>query len=921
MLPDEPDRQALSLVNKLPEGARITSTDPLTGSARVTMPDGTRIRLERPLSVEEEAQRFITARLGDFAGKLNMSHMPNIDVMADPDGVKASLLQVADDNKGLIEAARRGVITRENLIGIAQGMAVNGNVVQQVLSRDFGKNAPSPELMLAARMMQEHMLGMLHILGDKIGNRAASADEIIQWQKLKQIFTQFRVQLSGATAEWGRTGIALSTPVGMPDVMANHVAGLLKQGNPDMEAEARAVAAAMSPSGVSLVLNGYALMPVWRRWLQVVPQEIGIKLFINGLLSSPGTFFKIAGGNLTNLIAHQVDLTAAGFARQGAALAAYNGRWISDEEGVRLFDAYAHLHGIVNGFADAARVGGLVMRTGKGLDQLAGGRALETGPRKSFQTIFPETQDNPNSYFAQLVRGVDLLIELPGRGIGGNDAFYQTLGARGYAVMMALKEARMRALAGTLDIGDITAFVQDKLLNQTPEFRQAYEDYAHRITFQRPWPQADFGKPPFAGEAFQKFLNAAPILRIVFPFMRTATDIFKQAIGERTGAGLLFSNLRNQIAGGGMQRDLALTRIALGWGAVMTAAWLAAHDRISGSYPASRSERAVWDAEGRTPGSWRWTNPFTGKEHWTSFMAMEPFATLLVLGADLVDLNKRIATLHDTDKVADLMSKSEKVAGQLLAATVENFSNKSTMQGAANLAELWHDPAGAGLKYLKKTGASMQPFSGFTHFMRNIQDPYLRQAQTMMEEIRNHLPTIPGVDGSKTLAPALDIFGEPRERAGGDGFDALSPLPSSLSKKDEVTDEIDHVMTQTGTVPIGMPSDRITATSDGKGTLDGSGLKLSPREYNEYVSYARNGPLYNGGMSNLREKLAGEFKTEAYKRMTPAERSAHISVLVNAGDAAGRAMLIARNQEFAARLKEYSMSVERIKHTLPGSAQ
>ncbi len=112
----------------------------------------------------------------------------------------------------------------------------------------------------------------------------------------------------------------------------------------------------------------------------------------------------------------------------------------------------------------------------------------------------------------------------------------------------------------------------EMMQNPSPEIQQAGEAWAHRMTFQTPWPEGG------VGEAFQNVLNKAPALRFIFPFMRTATNIFKQSLVERTPLAIFSAQLRNQIAAGGFEGDLAKARIATGTAIGSMFAWMAIHE-------------------------------------------------------------------------------------------------------------------------------------------------------------------------------------------------------------------------------------------------------------------------------------------------------------------------------------------------------
>lgn len=861
--------------------------------------------------VQQTAQRFLTANIGDFPPeRLNMTHMPNVDTMSSPDGVKAAILQIADDNAGAIEEARGGTVSDEQIRGLAQDLAVNADVVKQTLTREFGDPVKRPAIALAARMVEQHQLGTLLGLADSVENGSATSEEIIAFQRQAQVVVQGRTQLAGVGAESGRLQRVFGLPVGLPPEVMDHIAGVLKQNNPDQQAVAAAIKLAGTPSGIANIVNGTNLAGR----LGAAGRGLLTRIFINGVLSGPPTWAKIFLGNTFNQATNQFDLFSAGIGRNVYGLAARLGNFPSSAEGVQMSDAYAHMHGVISGGADALRVAGRVLKTGVSMDSIMRFDPAEVAGVKNvdpklgvLQSTLPEIRD---SYLGSIARGVDVAIDAPGsRIIGSIDDFTKTLGYRGYLTMMQLKELRARLTAGTLKSGDAEEVMQKLMTDPSPEMQQAAEAWAHRMTFQTPFPE---GGP---GEAFSNFINQkVPALRFIFPFMRTATNIFKQSIGERSLLGLFSARIRSQIAQGGFEGDLAKARMATGTAIGGMLGWMAIHDRITGDAPKDAKERMEWQLDGRTPYSVRITDPLSGKDTWRSYAWFEPMATVAGAVADIVKLQSYI---HRDDEVDTMMPHDQMLddaISHVMASVIQNTGNKTFMQGAAGFSEMYNDPQRAFGMWADQMGASMVPYSGATKFVRNMQDPYMRQAFTLIDKIKDDLPTIMGVKGSQTLPARLDVFGEPRMHNGGNSIlGPLNPLPGSPSKKDDVTDEIQSVMEQTRTVPITMPSKLLSVLGNGRGLQDGQGMRLTPQEYNDYVRMSRADPVFNNGTMTFRDKLSQTIASPTYQAATPAERHDLLQNVQNQADRIGRERLFKENPDFAERMTAWTAEKNRLK--------
>lgn len=852
--------------------------------------------------VQEQAQRFVTANLPE-ASKLNMSHMPNLDVMSSPDGVKAAIAQVADDNRGAITAARRGTISDEQLTGLAQDLALNSDVVKQVMAREFGTTVQSPELMLAARMVEQQQAGTLFALADRIASGASSPQEDIDFERAMQQYAAYRVQLSGAQAEWGRAGRGLQIPTGLDPAVADHIADVIKRNNPDRAATAAAIKLAGTPQGIANIVSGMGNLSLRQR-IGAAGWGLLQRVFVNGILSGPGTWTRIFLGNNLNVVVNQGDLFVAGLYHELAGFAARVGRFPTPQEGVTFNDAIAHMHGVLSGFSDAFRVAGRVMKTGQSMDAVMGqraGEALSNAGRMQTGQIVPEIN---GTVFGSVMHAIDTAIDVPGsRIIAGIDDFTKTLGYRAWVQMKALKEVSAQAAAGTLRPGDPEAIVQKMMGNTDPALQQEAEMWAHRMTFQTP-----FGP---MGQTVQKAINAVPGARFIFPFMRTATNIFKQSIIERTPLAFLSARIRSEVAAGGASRDIALARVTTGTLYASMLAHMATHDRLTGAAPKDPKERLAWEADGRTPYSIRITNPITGKDTWHSYVNWEPLASIAGLVADVVKLHSYIAGYDDGPSMMPQEDHLSDAAQHIVGSIIANTGDKTFMQGAAQFSEMYNDPQRAFSMWSDQMAANLQPFSGLTKFARNEQDPYLRQAFTLTDKVRNQLPTIPGVNGSKTLMPRLDVFGEPRVTSTGNSIlGPLSPLPSSPAKDDIVSHELKSIMEQTKQVPIGMPTSRLAFLGAERGMQEGTGMKLTSEEYYEYVRYARAGPIFNGGTQTFREKLVQTIQSPVYQEASATDRVNLLSTIARQADHAAAGRLYRDNTEFRVRIQQWKAQAD-----------
>jgi hypothetical protein len=839
------------------------------------------------------------ASTADFADRMNLTHLPNVTHLDTPDSVKAAILQVADDNKGAIEEARRGQISDQQMLGLAQDVAANTDVVQTVLSREVGTNFQSPEVLGAARIVWANVASDAQLAAEPIVNGTATSQDLINFAQKSDLLVQFQQQLQGGQAEAGRTLRTAALPMAgtLPPEVAGHVASVLRATDTSIEQKAAALKLATTPVGIANILSGSLPSRVYQ-----ASRSMLTRIFVNGVLSGPPTWAKIFIGNNYNLAQNTADIFAGGLVGNIRGLAARIGRYPTSDEGAQIADAYTFAHGVISGTTDALRLAGRTIKTGVSLDGILKFDPSEVGGIRNVnpqlgttQSILPEIQ---GTYFGSIAKVVDAIVDAPGsRAVGSVDEFTKTMGARGYRTMMVMREIRSRMLDGTLKPGDEGVIAKDMFENPSPELLQAEEDYAHRMTFQSPFPE---GGP---GQAFSNLITKdIPALKFIFPFMRTATNIFKQSIVERTPLAMLSSRLRNQLSAGGFEADVAMGRIATGTAIGSMLAWMAVHDQITGDAPKDPKERAVWAADGRQPYAVKVPDG-QGGNVWKSYAWFEPIASIAGVVADSANVWSRINQDQEIDTLKDHESMYGDMIGHIMGAIITNTANKTFMTGAAKFSEMFSDPEKGFQMWAQDAGVSMVPYSKAIEFTRNVSDPYLREAWSLHDKIMNDLP-----GKSTSLGIARDLFGNPRMN--GAPMGRMSPFPSVPDGKDDVTDELRSIMDQTHTVPITMPSRQVSMGmgGPGKGILGGSGMPLTSQEYGELVEKSRSDKIFDNGTLNLHDKLAEIMQTPTYQNSTPAERSAFIAKYANTADAIGRARLYKENSDFRERLTAYADS-------------
>jgi hypothetical protein len=812
--------------------------------------------------VSSDAFGMERASLGDF--DLDKSYQPNFDTMATTDDVKAIIARQAQLNAPKITEARRGKITDEQLKGLAGDLDVAEDVVRAVMERESG-GVLNPETILAARQVLISSAMRLKELGAKIAKSEASDMEKVQFARQVQFHNEYQAQFMGARAEAGRSLNAFKIPVGGDAMQIARIKEII-DGAGNIEALAKAINRADSVSGVTKVAKPGIFLRSYKASQGFVNQ-----VFVNGILSGPPT-------HLVNTIGNSL-FQAMNIAE--IAMAARLGKFLGPGEHVEVGEALATIHGSLSAYRDAMRLAGRALKEGKTLDDMV--RYDPGAPAGGVTGQLPELD---KGYLGSVIRGIETGIGLPTRLLGAEDDFFKTIAYRGYMERQTLLHVQEQIASGKATLENAAQVAREFMENPTPEIQAAAEDWARQMTFQSPLGPV--------GQRAQLFLRSVPVLTLIAPFIRTPVNIFKEGVA-RSPMALFSARFWKSVRGGGRERDLALARFAMG---SMTAAYVAqqvADGNITGAGPQQPEAKMLWEANGRRPYSIRVRNHITGEVTWHSYARMEPIASVIGATADTVEIMSYLG--DDPEIMLNDDQEAYKAAGAIIAGIMNNTGNKTFMKGISDFVELTNDPTRNIASWSNQMGASMVPYSALQRSIRNVEDPYLREAWTLLDKIRDNTPGY-----SKDLAPRLGLFGEPREKNSSTLLGAMSPLPESPQGMDPVIDELVDVMQNTRLVPATMPGKNI------------DGMRLTADEYADYVRIARSEPIFGG--RTYYQELERTINTSTYQRATSQMRYEMLKAIQTRADSIARAPggpLEKQNPDYADRISQWRLEQERLR--------
>ena len=687
-----------------------------------------------------------------------------------------------------IDEARRGTITDDALRALADKLGLSP---QELLRRNPGATF-NAETMLAAKSILDASTENVMALAAIAKNSTDVADMFL-FKKMMNIHAALQMQFQGAASEAGRALRALQIPTGSS---AKRIAELntmlMADGGPDqLRRVANLIDEITDPSKIDKAIKG----SIGKRLVDMV-----IELWYSMLLSGPQTHAVNISTTAGNML-WQIPVRAL------AARAAK----VRNVDGVVIGEAKDMAYAIVESAGDAFRILGRNLKTMAKLQDVEATSLLqkvETRTKTSISARNFGMEGIPGS-FGDFVRrftdGVGAFIRLPTTGLIVEDEFFRVYGRAMTVYSMARRTATHEGLEGSA----YGARIVDLKNNPSRETLEMGEDFASRLTFTQ-----ELGT---TGRAFQQATNQHPILKFIVPFVRTPINLIKWA-GSNTPLGLLSREIRQAVAAGGARGDLALARMAMGTGLAMVMVDQALKGTVTGAGPSD-------------PGlarTWRRTHvPFSIKikDTWYSYNRTDPFGLIMGAAASYAEVFG-VHTPEDNGKY---------IAAIALAASKSVF-NKTWMRGPAEFLDAVTQPDKFGERYIEQNiGTFLVPtLSAQT---ARVIDPVWRQVNSVSDAIRARTPGFAplGIEGSASLLPMVNLWGQDILLEGGLGPDIVSPIYKYGQKERPIDDY--------------MFENKINIDKPSKIQFD---LELTPRELTHFTKLAGN---------ELKIKGAGAYDT------------------------------------------------------------
>jgi hypothetical protein len=828
-----------------------------------------------------------------------------------PTDVQDFIGAVREANQALFDELRRGRMSREEMISIAEAIGLDG-AVNRLLRRKPGETENAEGLIAGAVALINVNAELRKSADALLLNPNAGPAELRRYGLNLALASALSGQLNGAAAEAGRALGALRfasdalamAPAEQLGGLAQRL-GVVGQAGPD----GLRVPAAASDEAIVDLLGGadvlrasaiaYNALPTPAARAQFASRSLGartidaiVAAWVNSLLWLPTTHIKNLLGNSVMGLWQVPERFLAG-AIGGVRTTMGVGR----DERVYMGEAFAQLYGLYSSIGDALQAAGQTWRTNI---PVGGSGKVELPRPNPISAEAFELSGAPG-------RAVDLLgtvMTVPGRTLITTDAFFQTAAYRAELHAQALRYRNQLVEQG-MDVvraGEEAA----RFYENPPEaWRDAAEAFARSMVFQQ-----ELGPGMQMVARVMQHWAFKPIV----PFFTTPTNIVRAVI-HRTPAGFLSPAVWGDIMAGGARADLALSRLALG---SMTMWWFygqvidsSMRDdfRITGAEPSQPARRDSFRRQGLQPYSI--CNRAEGGWTCTSYQALDPLSGLLAMAADTANYVLDRPDVDGDDPEMRLTLESL-IAGSVTG-LYQYMLESPFLQGVSDLTRIMSDArlepgeratrmVQAGTRQYANAliGAQPLPLTGgpFSGAVERAIDPTVRESRLQDREWMQANPVTRGFAEAFTAAqarsplagelpPVLNLWGEPVQPTAGGAWELFWPFRTT---RPGVSDRLEQELVRLGGV-LQMPRRQFPNTT----------VELTPAQYTRLLEDMNSAEV--GGGVTMREEMEQIIELPGWDGMDPADQLAALRQVRDRRWTAAQRLSLAADDDLARRVE------------------
>lgn len=478
-----------------------------------------------------------------------------------------------------------------------------------------------------------------------------------------------------------QTEAARATSAGR--IRVDDVEDLTKATNPDQLAELIGAS-----EGNLKALTRIAKGQSWSRQGIEVVQEY----WVNALLSSPKTHLVNLTSNIVNMLITPLE--------RGLGSAT-----MFDAGGMR--EAVDHFAGLHKSMMDSLRLSKDAF--------IAEENILDPG-----QMVQDVTQRKTFGNEGGLLGMLGNAVRLPSRFLIAEDEWAKQMTYRATVYSRAMREARNTGVRGKDAVSYAEAKLDEAFNKATGEGTDtAGINLAREATFTQEL--GEFGKWVQSG------VSKYPLMKFIAPFVRTPSNILKQAWFRTPILNALSSEYRAALnAADPATRQLARGRMVTGSAISMAAVSLAAGGQITGRGPSDPDLR-----QRKIDSGWR---PYSIKvgNKWVDMRRLEPFSMPFATVADAVEL------AGEWDDM-----EAEEVGPAIVMGFTRNVTSKTYLKGVIDMINAISNPEMYGERWVQSFTSGFVPYSAGLQSWAAVagkDDPAFREVDGIIEGMRARVP-------------------------------------------------------------------------------------------------------------------------------------------------------------------------------------
>lgn len=748
------------------------------------------------------------------------------------------VMQTTEDIKTTVETmARMGgvetkTITFDDVRAAGEMAGIGPKFIDDLTNNKLQVNPENTFKALNAMVASaKHLDG----LAAKVANGTATPTELAEMAQTIHFHNLLQQSVKGY-----QTNVAQSLAVmRMPRDGAVDISTILENlgSETDIVKFAQAYSNLKTPEGKAELIKGMAQGNPWEKLFTV---------YVNGILSRPGTQIKNALSNTIFLpyrMAERTTAAAAGTLRRGLGLGADESYSLMEvptmlastqlavKNGLELM-AYAFNNGVPKGWTDPTKIARQQARMDL-INFKDDGSLLSTG-----------------------IKAINFVTTLPGRSLMSADEFFKGVN---YTYELAAETTRVgiRAYDDALKAGSDIPGALKAQSDAIDQFTLNPPDYITGLSETGTFTQKLTGTIGEMQASMNPNSATGFALRTQIPFIGTPVNVLGEVV-SRTPLAFTTKSFYSNLAAGGKEADMAMTKVGMSTAAMFGFSQMAANGIITGSGPGDKGTRQAMERQGwqpysvvidtsgmkedtrdlfsQFPGSVRFgSGDYSGKV-FLSYQGMEPIGALMAIGSDYVDYAR-----YEQDD-----SRLNAYVGGAVFGVANYMLEHPFLTGVGNIAALMGGNIPNSREHLvniingvAKIGTTtvlktVEPLSGLFTSTKEKVDPLRRDYQAdpnlgaglkgVMDALNKWRSETPGL--SQDLPPMLNIWAEPVQHE----F-SWSPIRMKAGKQNDV----DQALIQLN-ANISMPTRQLSMKDPDTGI--NSNTKLTADEYNEMLRIA-----------------------------------------------------------------------------------